>query len=426
MNVIGVNKDYDKPYGLCSISFFIVVLFSVSPQFFWVTHPGRLFGLGLVLIFTLVGVLCLFKRKCSNFKIESLMVFFFFSFTCLYFYGIRGGGVDNLFTFFRVLIPLYLLIFIRQNTLIKSHEYFFNVLFFVSLFSLITWLLVLFGGPGYLNFGTISPASELKSEAGLFYYDYIIANILSNQYEYYNKFCFSRISGFLDEPGYWGTIVALIIISTGTRYGKIKYFTIMSAGFLTFSLAYYVLIITFFILAQTKKFVYFSVILVPVLFFVFFFFPSFGNYFEDKIISRAVVSNGNIQGNNRSSLSFDKEFENYIFSTDVFLGRGHRSHSSVDPSISTWKTLLYNYGYFGLFTLFLSFLGLFFIAIKGRNINKNMLIYVFVFFLALLQRPQWHVIVYPFIFYIGIILLSISNDTSFYATIKKNIASVYD
>ena len=79
-----------------------------------------------------------------------------------------------------------------------------------------------------------------------------------------------------------------------------------------------------------------------------FFYNGGDNLLQDLIIARMEINDGELAGNNRTTESFDKEYDSFMQSSDVLFGR-QRDNSEFGNS--GYKVYIYQYGVVGLILL---------------------------------------------------------------------------
>ena len=170
---------------------------------------------------------------------------------------------------------------------------------------------------------------------------------------------FFRFSSIFSEPGYLGIMLTfLLYINKFDMKDKRNIVYLVSLA-LTLSLAGYIMALfayTAHRLEQSKNRVAVLISIGIVLAIGYVFFSNYNggnNAVNDAIIARLKVEeDGNIAGNNRTSEALDKQFEDFLTSTDLFFGVPNRNQ--IEFGVGYKKFLLKN-GLFGL-ALFLIFL----------------------------------------------------------------------
>jgi len=216
----------------------------------------------------------------------------------------------------------------------------------------------------------------------------------------------NRLQGLYDEPGFVGTIGALILISDKMDIKKWNVVLLFVACIFTFSLAFYIIIAMylFYMLVKnmgTKAIKYAIIISL----FACFLYYIINEYIDLYILRRIFEGERLIIPSGRKEMS-DFEFLSYFFAQDVFhifFGHGYGSHriSTNLYEYSSWIRIPYDYG--------LMFVIIFIYFIRSIWSEKANKIFLILFLLSIYQRPQ---IFTPFHFF-----LIAYNSTSF----KENL-----
>jgi len=218
---------------------------------------------------------------------------------------------------------------------------------------------------------------------------------------------FNRFCGMFSEPGYVGTIAALLIIADNFNLKKINNIILLIGGLLTLSLAFFILISIYIIGNFGKYLIQFLVklsIIKKMIFFIFLVlsvaFVMKNEYTKRFILSRLRIEEGWIRGDNRASDEFNvhyKQFLNMGFEKKLF-GLGNNAHVNTNTDVSSYKGIIYNYGFLG-FSLIIGFLliyGIYFFR------KKSGILFMLLFVLSLYQRASFFAITNLTIFFTGL------------------------
>lgn len=138
---------------------------------------------------------------------------------------------------------------------------------------------------------------------------------------------FPRFSSVFLEPGHLGTATVLLLLSQMGKWKKWYNVILIVATLLTFSLAAYVLfvfIIFFNLWCQRKNIMRKAIISILILSSISigaFFYNGGDNLLHDLILIRLEIEDGEMVGDNRVTDDFQKEFDDFLQSSDIFLGR---------------------------------------------------------------------------------------------------------
>lgn len=211
-------------------------------------------------------------------------------------------------------------------------------------------------------------------------------------YYYYRWFIFAifndrtlfRLCGLFNEPGALGTLCALLFICTNKKSKQWEKVILIVTGVLTFSLAFFLLIFMYEAIKICLKrprnilFVFLFVAL-------FFAIPhiDFHNELLNQTAARFALTDSGLAGDNRVSGSFEIQYDAFIHSSDMWFGKG--AGYDMGGANLSWKShYIVPYGIVGTVVL----LGIWLCAALsyGKG-NREKIIYIFLFFASLYQRP---------------------------------------
>ena len=369
-------------------------IISLGIFYLWPTYlDGNLkpvYHLFLILIFLLI-IYDIFKKKHKlNFYCKYLVIFILLIISNVLFY--RNYITESKF----VLIIFFLPYFIAYYTFLPHKDklhifYFFNKLFIIIIVPSITiWLLLAINWN--LPYTIILPAQEGKLVSGMIYKCYFHLSILLMHFSETTHI--TRLCGIFDEPGVVGTVCGLLLAANGFSFTKRENIIIFTAGILSFSTAFYIilmLLIFFKILKNTKASIIF---LIPFLVLSYVIFVNLPITFAPlkRVQNAIVIENGGIRGNNRESEEAKSEL-NRIFKNNKFellWVFGYESIKNTPQIYGSWSYRLFIYER-GLCAVFIYSLQLF-IAIwyanKNLRFNYDQRVLIFIFMLSLYQRPD--------------------------------------
>lgn len=219
-----------------------------------------------------------------------------------------------------------------------------------------------------------------------------------------------RLAGLFNEPGYFGTIVALYLISQKFDLKRKENIVMFVAGCFSFSLAYYVLVILYFSFGILKKPQY-VVFVTFVLFALHLSLPYMvkQNEMVGVLLERFSIQDGNIIGNNRTTERFDLFWNQMFREGKALFGYGHGYSAMIEAHSLSWKNYVLEYGFIGAFMMW----GLLYRAARNKIIKKDYyeIIFVFLFFASIYQRPSVFWVQYMLILFGGITSLKYNNKT---------------
>ncbi len=165
---------------------------------------------------------------------------------------------------------------------------------------------------------------------------------------------FPRFLSIFLEPSHLGTVIAVLLLTQRGKWKKWYNVANIIALALTFSLGaymYFVAIIFLNLWVKGKKFL--SKLLATITVIAGFVAGSFvynggDNLVHDLILARLEIDDGELAGNNRTTVDFDQEFSSFLNSNDIWFGR----ELADDLGNSGYKVFFYRNGIFGLALFF--------------------------------------------------------------------------
>lgn len=194
-----------------------------------------------------------------------------------------------------------------------------------------------------------------------------------------------RLCGLFNEPGYLGTIAALLICADGMNFKHKGNWVLFVAGFLSFSLAFF-LLVSFYFVAKSFRSAK-SVIIALFALFILYLLISYAPLPDgvQHIIERLQFRDGDIAGDNRSNDVLDYAVVSMLSSKNYMWGYGYGYASDLTTMVLSYKSYILN---FGLAGFALSFGTLLFAALKDVGKNVPLLLFVICFFISVYQRPN--------------------------------------
>ena len=153
--------------------------------------------------------------------------------------------------------------------------------------------------PGVTGWAQINGRDELESSV-----NYYIDNLGTYRDYYVTSFVhigsFIRACGFFNEPGFYGTIIALFLVIDGINLKKLDNVIILIAGVLTFSAAFYILLIGYAILKLVISKPVLGVFALFIFIFVIYFLNNLYYSYSDNSIFWRIIGIITGKQNNRS------------------------------------------------------------------------------------------------------------------------------
>ncbi len=210
-------------------------------------------------------------------------------------------------------------------------------------------------------------------------------------------FIFPRFHSVFLEPGHLGTATVLLLFSQCGYWRKWYNIVLWLATFLTFSLAAYVLSVVIVFLnmwMSGKRIIAKAIYVISFITCVVvgsFFYNDGDNLVHDLILIRLEVNEeGELSGDNRVAGWFEDEYESYLQSSDILLGR---DYDYTITGNSGYRLYIYENGIVGLFLVVLFYL-LFMVKAESRKIFFSMgLISILCFWVR--GYPLWYNVFIP-------------------------------
>lgn len=229
-----------------------------------------------------------------------------------------------------------------------------------------------------------------------FYIDYKVSYVLSSG-------VLIRLCGLFNEPGYFGTIIALILCVDKINLRKKENIILFIAGILTYSIAFLVIITVFFIFQSCKN-IKIAIILCVFVIFIPIFLQQYSvidmgssnlSYYFSRFFNLKEAMK------DRAYSSLERMVTEWKKSEKLFVGYGSGYASGTGSS--SYKIVLLRHGIVGFFIIYGALLIPIICKVK-RNLSA--LIFLLCFIINIYQRPFVFTLPYYVILYGGIERLS--------------------
>ncbi len=217
-----------------------------------------------------------------------------------------------------------------------------------------------------------------------------------------------RLCGIFNEPGYYGTILVLLLIGDSFNLKKFYTWIFLIAGFLTFSFAFFVTIFIYILFKSYKnKNALISIILITL--FILFVIPNIktNNDNINHLLERFNIVEFLTSSDERTNQKLDSFFEQFLNTNDIFFGLGRGYANSISTGALSYKEYIIDYGILGCIILYGSLL---IASLKSANKNFTSIILIICFFVNIYQRPSIYTSMYFAILFGGIIYLNYKKD----------------
>ncbi len=169
-----------------------------------------------------------------------------------------------------------------------------------------------------------------------------------------------RFHSIFLEPGHFGTATVLLLLSQMGKWRRWYNVVLIIGTLLSFSLAAYVLIVCVMVLNSwcQRRRVFLklaaTVGMVAAVVVGSFFYNGGDNLIHDLIVIRLEVDDGELAGDNRVTEDFQTEFDSFLTSSDVLLGRDI-DYSAMEKN-SGFRVYIYENGLIGLMLVIVFYL----------------------------------------------------------------------
>lgn len=400
-----MELEINNKLNILSFLFAVTAFLGLNPYFLW--HGFNFIYFGFIVISTLVFFIALIKRN-NKIRLSDLFVIFYIIVLIVFMYH---RSLEALTKILIINISTFSFLLMSKKEKVIAFRY-FTIIFALSLIpGLIMYILNLIHIN--LSWEYLTPDSG-KAQSGYYYRQYLGSVILEsprNPIVGLYRFC-----GMYDEPGVVGTIAALLLAGNRFNMKKIWYKVIFTGGILSFSLAFYVLLIIYFALEFfiSKRYKP-AIVLTFVCSIILTFSAEMGDnsFIQNTIFNRLSFVNGTMVGNNRTNSLYDYEFNRFLNSgtKNLLIGVGEEERLSKPymASASTYKNRIYDTGIIGF-----GLLVFLFVIFTSKQKNQYSFIYLLVFLASMYQRAD--VLRYSYIFiFVGSLYnleMYISNKTN--------------
>ena len=307
------------------------------------------------------------RRKNVEFKI--VMVFYS---VCLLLFAITNSNFLASFAF------LPFVFFLLGNDAFNKDVLYYYQRIFIPLLGLgiCCWILALTGLMPSL--GTISPLVDIKDYS----YNVFLFCVQQNGYDSI------RFGGPFDEPGVVGTFSSLLLCIRKFNLKSIGSIILLIGGILSLSLFFFLIIGVYAIYISIKNKNWITLLLIPVVMFVFY------NKTKDDFVMYQTLwsrfewdsSKQKLAGDTRTNEDADAFYEKKKWTTEYWLGlNDYDSYWRLSEGSSSYKNIVMKNGMI-CFALYL--LPFIIIAYKRKYNFTGFALYMFVFFSTIYQRTN--------------------------------------
>ena len=264
----------------------------------------------------------------------------------------------------------------------------------VSIISLVLYIFVLF------NVSVIPYKQVLfYEEDAPFVYRVFIGSIGILDYGMQLRNC-----GLFNEPGLYGTVLALLLCADGINLRKPSNIVLLLTGLTTLSVAFVINLLAYLAISSYKK----IRMLIPLVVVVVIFITVLPRLdIEDegllRLLTRLRVEEGGLVGDDRTSDALSSLFSQFMRSDNCLFGLGS-DYFETHPGYmsSSYKLWVIEYGIIGCLLMW----GTLIVAsLKFAKKNDYAIIYIIIFFINVYQRPQIYSLMYFVLLFGGILYI---------------------
>ena len=340
----------------------------MSPYFVW-SNQKLLFGLARIST-DIIMLYILIRYNNSHIYNKELV----FVFAIVSIYAMVGGTENRMINF----VPLVSILFLalKPNQQLRIFDIFVTILSIVYAIGLASYMLKILD----MN---IQLSTAISPNTSKFPYSVYFGHIEESGFNVY------RFSSIFDEPGVVGTLNGLLLSVIGISKNNIRSIIILLTGLISFSLAFYVILILYLILNfNFKQSIAIGLIILGLGIVT-------GDKLNSLIKSRLLIEDWQLAGDNRTSAVFDSYFHYFLKSggKDLIFGKGPGSffHIKEAEGVATYKIVIIDYGIIGVSLMLLFYL----LCVFRENNSRLGWFYFLILLLCFYQRPE--VLYYPYV-----------------------------
>jgi len=331
--------------------------------------------LGTCITFILLAFSFTDMRRARIIRLEysGMLVLAVFIVTLYLMHLLSAGKVTELL---KISSFVLLLVLASEKTLWQSFGYFRFAFALIVAPSIVLYFFNLLGTPPFGGFEV--PTHEGKVESGMRYGNYLFGFMIFKGGE-----SIHRLSALFDEPGVVGTYAAFLLAATRFKMDA-QNVIIFIAAILSWSLAFIVLAVIYLLFARPRLLFILLLILGALVFLA-----ADNPIVQKLLINRLLISDEGVSGDNRTTIWFDLKFIELLFSSKIYFGNTETAHQ-LGYYVSSWKTLIFDYGLAGLTSILLFIVMLF--RLKKKKFGspkdaKGCYVFLFMFLASIYQRP---------------------------------------
>lgn len=378
MNKININLKFTIAHLFVILSFFSVWAVVSGDSTLLLSNDTVLFIKSLIVYITLIFIVLIFilsNGAFLKFSINNVIL----AISPFVYYGITHifnfSGKESILIINAITIALFCVI----KDEIKSLVY----IEVKKLLVISAWISILFYVIDLFNIPCWGSSVNYYIDNLGTYRDYYVTSFV-------HIGSFIRACGFFNEPGFYGTIIALFLVIDGINLKKLDNVIILIAGVLTFSAAFYILLIGYAILKLVISKPVLGVFALFIFIFVIYFLNNLYYSYSDNSIFWRIIGIITGKQNNRSYDTINDMVYRTLHSEYWLFGHGYGYVESIISDLSIKKYIVD----FGIGGCALMFSPIFYPIIKESKKLLDARISFIIFVLSIYQRPNIFVLLY--------------------------------
>lgn len=385
---MSIRKIQVDAIALVSVIYFITFL---GPFYVWILGQNITFPVfGAFVLVASYSIL--YKDNLKVNRVNFMLFLSYLFFLLIIHLPFREFEVVRLNFFIYIASAMY--IFLDDETKSKALYFFYNIIFFIALLSIVSFVFHIFNIDMVFTEITMDGSESYPHGYDL----HLGVAVLKNQYFNILGINLYRSSGWFAEPGHFAIYIILALILTQKILSGFKNIVMLLALLITFSGAGYVLAIVLLLIKGRSHFSSFFLMAIFIISLVFFIDVEFfslilDRFFLSKFNSESVLQNRQTYD---GTALYDLPF------SDLFLGLGSLYFSLNDWTNSDFTGFIYRYGLIGLIGLIQLWLLIAYISI----IKKNKVSYLFLLFVCLIFAHRSFMLINPFLIFLASSIVS--------------------
>lgn len=212
-----------------------------------------------------------------------------------------------------------------------------------------------------------------------------------------------RLCGLYNEPGFFGTIAIFVLCIDNLNLRRIGNIAILIAGVLSFSFAFWVILILYWLIRDVSKLPrLFTKLAVLIVIFSSIQLVHFEEPRVQALVERFQIKDGKLAGDNRVTDKFQKVYNRMFIENKEMFGVGPEVVAKMSGNLSA-KTYILTYGIIGFLLLWGTAIYLSIgYARTGKCPTSRALVYIAIFFISTYQRPHFITPLYLTLLFAGI------------------------